>query len=184
MDRDEKKLDVFLGFHKKTLTVANLKIFLPFTINLDPFIKKVIKEEVQNLEELGLTVLNTPAAAAVVTPGTANPPLTRRQAVGLSKKMTGPNQEQFQPGLLPPYMGMGGSIGVPYPYPSLAYPPGQQQFYPHPPQPVNRSLPSKLERSSLPVDLRGKALSSFTVEQVSDSPAIQLAHKLILYKAV
>ena len=45
-DRDEKKLDVFLSLHKKTLTVADLKIFLPFTINLDPFLKKVIKEEV------------------------------------------------------------------------------------------------------------------------------------------
>ena len=28
MDRDEKKLDVFLALHKKTLTVANLKVIL------------------------------------------------------------------------------------------------------------------------------------------------------------
>ncbi|CAH2251056.1 jg11798 [Pararge aegeria aegeria] len=45
LDRDERKLDVFLSFHRATLTAADLKIFLPFTINLDPYIKKVIKEE-------------------------------------------------------------------------------------------------------------------------------------------
>lgn len=43
LDRDERKLEVFLGFHRSTLTAADLKIFLPFTINLDPYIKKVIK---------------------------------------------------------------------------------------------------------------------------------------------
>ncbi|KAL0893988.1 hypothetical protein ABMA27_014062 [Loxostege sticticalis] len=45
LDRDERKLEVFLSFHRATLTAADLKIFLPFTINLDPYIKKVIKEE-------------------------------------------------------------------------------------------------------------------------------------------
>ncbi|XP_052757357.1 kinase D-interacting substrate of 220 kDa B isoform X4 [Galleria mellonella] len=45
LDRDERKLEVFLSFHRTTLTAADLKIFLPFTINLDPYIKKVIKEE-------------------------------------------------------------------------------------------------------------------------------------------
>ncbi|CAG4989245.1 unnamed protein product [Parnassius apollo] len=45
LDRDERKLEVFLAFHRATLTAADLKIFLPFTINLDPYIKKVIKEE-------------------------------------------------------------------------------------------------------------------------------------------
>uniref|UniRef100_A0A2A4JWT6 Uncharacterized protein n=1 Tax=Heliothis virescens TaxID=7102 RepID=A0A2A4JWT6_HELVI len=45
LDRDERKLEVFLSFHRATLTAADLKIFLPFTINLDPYIKKLIKEE-------------------------------------------------------------------------------------------------------------------------------------------
>ncbi|XP_053626108.1 kinase D-interacting substrate of 220 kDa B isoform X11 [Plodia interpunctella] len=45
LDRDERKLEVFLSFHRATLTAADLKVFLPFTINLDPYIKKVIKEE-------------------------------------------------------------------------------------------------------------------------------------------
>jgi len=51
MDRDERKLDVFLTFHRSSLLVSDMKIFLPFTINLDPYIKKKIKEEQQSIEE-------------------------------------------------------------------------------------------------------------------------------------
>lgn len=43
LDRDEKKFDIFLTFHRSSLLVSDLKIFLPFTINLDPYLKKVIK---------------------------------------------------------------------------------------------------------------------------------------------
>lgn len=49
LDRDERKLEVFLSFHRATLTAADLKIFLPFTINLDPYIKKVIKGNILNI---------------------------------------------------------------------------------------------------------------------------------------
>ncbi|XP_060527661.1 kinase D-interacting substrate of 220 kDa B isoform X3 [Cylas formicarius] len=51
LDRDEKKFEIFLSFHRSSLLISDLKIFLPFTINLDPYLKKVIKEETQNLEE-------------------------------------------------------------------------------------------------------------------------------------
>ncbi|XP_076638415.1 ankyrin repeat-rich membrane spanning isoform X1 [Colletes latitarsis] len=51
MDRDERKLDIFLTFHRASLLVSDMKIFLPFTINLDPYIKKKIKEEQQSIEE-------------------------------------------------------------------------------------------------------------------------------------
>lgn len=54
LDRDEKKFDIFLTFHRSSLLVSDLKIFLPFTINLDPYLKKVIKEETQCLEDDGL----------------------------------------------------------------------------------------------------------------------------------
>ncbi|KAJ8917768.1 hypothetical protein NQ315_010674 [Exocentrus adspersus] len=68
LDRDEKKFDVFLTFHRSSLLVSDLKIFLPFTINLDPYLKKVIKEETQSLEDEGflmgtarnLTLMSTP----------------------------------------------------------------------------------------------------------------------------
>ncbi|XP_015439222.1 PREDICTED: kinase D-interacting substrate of 220 kDa [Dufourea novaeangliae] len=51
MDRDERKLDIFLTFHRSSLLISDMKIFLPFTINLDPYIKKKIKEEQQTIEE-------------------------------------------------------------------------------------------------------------------------------------
>lgn len=43
LDRDERKLDAFLQLHKSDLLVADLRIFLPFTINLDPYLRKVLK---------------------------------------------------------------------------------------------------------------------------------------------
>lgn len=43
LDRDERKFDIFLTFHRSSLLISDLRIFLPFTINLDPYIKKVIK---------------------------------------------------------------------------------------------------------------------------------------------
>ncbi len=70
MDRDEKKVATFGNFArmfwnktkfllqldallslKKKMTVKDLKTFLPFSINLDPYIKKVIKDEYQISEE-------------------------------------------------------------------------------------------------------------------------------------
>ncbi|XP_025602086.2 kinase D-interacting substrate of 220 kDa B isoform X3 [Athalia rosae] len=55
MDRDERKLDVFLTFHRSSLLVTDMKIFLPFTINLDPYVKKKIKEEQQVVDEEAMT---------------------------------------------------------------------------------------------------------------------------------
>lgn len=43
LDRDERKLEAFLHIHKHDLMVADLRIFLPFTINLDPYFRKVLK---------------------------------------------------------------------------------------------------------------------------------------------
>lgn len=54
LDRDERKLDAFLQLHKNDLLVGDLRIFLPFTINLDPYLRKVLKEDQQALEEEGL----------------------------------------------------------------------------------------------------------------------------------
>ncbi|XP_015122947.1 kinase D-interacting substrate of 220 kDa B isoform X2 [Diachasma alloeum] len=80
MDRDERKLDVFLTFHRSSLLVSDMKIFLPFTINLDPYIKKKIKEEQQGIEEdplhqsillnNGGLLLNNPWQGSAVASGT------------------------------------------------------------------------------------------------------------------
>lgn len=62
MDRDERKLDAFLHIHKNDLQVSDLKVFLPFTFNLDPYLKKVLKEDQQAFEEEfdGLTMFAPP----------------------------------------------------------------------------------------------------------------------------
>lgn len=51
LDRDERKLEAFLQLHKHDLLVADLRIFLPFTINLDPYLRKVLKGN-HNLQTL------------------------------------------------------------------------------------------------------------------------------------
>lgn len=53
LDRDERKLEAFLQLHKHDLLVADLRIFLPFTINLDPYFRKVLKGKI-----LKLTIVN------------------------------------------------------------------------------------------------------------------------------
>ncbi|XP_037785034.1 kinase D-interacting substrate of 220 kDa B-like isoform X1 [Penaeus monodon] len=53
MDKEEKKFEIFLSMHKSSLHVSDLKVFLPFTINLDPFIRKVIKEDQPQFDDMG-----------------------------------------------------------------------------------------------------------------------------------
>ncbi|KAL9922482.1 ankyrin repeat-rich membrane spanning isoform 5-T8 [Glossina fuscipes fuscipes] len=67
LDRDERKLDAFLQLHKSDLLVADLRIFLPFTINLDPYLRKVLKEDQQSIEDEGSMVLqNRPSVQATM----------------------------------------------------------------------------------------------------------------------
>ena len=68
------QLEALLSLKKK-MTVRDIKTFLPFSINLDPYIKKVIKDEYQIHEE----VLNNNGHTG---------PLTQRQAAGLSRKLS------------------------------------------------------------------------------------------------
>lgn len=58
LDRDEKKFDIFLKYHRSSLQIADLRIFLPFTINLDPHIKRMIKEKQQKLEDTSMLAYN------------------------------------------------------------------------------------------------------------------------------
>ncbi|KFM79131.1 Kinase D-interacting substrate, partial [Stegodyphus mimosarum] len=51
LDHDERKFEVFLSFHSSSLLINDLKVFLPFTINLDPYIRKVIQETHQQVSE-------------------------------------------------------------------------------------------------------------------------------------
>lgn len=52
LDHDERKFEVFLSFHSGTLLMNDMKVFLPFTINLDPFIRKTIQEDHQHVPDI------------------------------------------------------------------------------------------------------------------------------------
>ncbi|XP_055387452.1 kinase D-interacting substrate of 220 kDa B isoform X3 [Condylostylus longicornis] len=68
LDRDERKLDAFLQLHKSDLLVSDLRIFLPFTINLDPYLRKVLKEDQQAFEDEGapIGIVTKPQSASNV----------------------------------------------------------------------------------------------------------------------
>ena len=53
MDRDENKLEIFLKIHKKILTVKTVMIFFPFTINLDPYLRKIIQDYINHRVVMG-----------------------------------------------------------------------------------------------------------------------------------
>ena len=124
MDRDETKLDTILRV-KKHMTLRELKIFLPFSINLDPYIKKVIREENQIIEEGG--AMWYPAMPQGPNSAAARPhptgPLTHRQAAGLTRKMTASSQQFPDPSLLNNSMGHGPGINPMHP--------SQQPLFPH-----------------------------------------------------
>ena len=169
-DRDRKKLDVFLSLHKKTLTIADIKVYMPFTINLDPYLRKVIKEEVHNMEEYGLSLFSKPNKDQEVyrsheqSHAQNKAMLTRRQAVELSKKMSDigvHNPNLITTSLTPghPYMNL-----IP---PSYSY--GQQPGYgvvgagAISPEQHRKLTPS---RPILPRELQGMILSSLNLDEV------------------
>ena len=43
IDRNEKKFTAFLKSHVPKLCVEDIKRFMPSTINLDPYLRKIIK---------------------------------------------------------------------------------------------------------------------------------------------
>ena len=48
IDRDARKLEVFLMSQKPSLSVGDLRTFLPCTINVDPYLRKLIRGTVCN----------------------------------------------------------------------------------------------------------------------------------------
>lgn len=68
-DSDEKKLNAFLSIQQNSLTLADLKIFAPFAINLDPYLKKLVQEIFAENPLYNFLPNNRP-----VTPSTSNRP--------------------------------------------------------------------------------------------------------------
>ncbi|XP_028161916.1 kinase D-interacting substrate of 220 kDa B isoform X2 [Ostrinia furnacalis] len=152
LDRDERKLEVFLSFHRATLTAADLKIFLPFTINLDPYIKKVIKEEqLQN----GLEEDMGAGAAPWNTPQHIRQPHSK--LFHRKHRSSPPNQSAPQaPSNQPMWVGWANTSG---------YVP---QMAPFAPQPAPAQNPYLMLRTAFPAlgDVSGLRLSTLSVDRV------------------
>ncbi|CAH1185599.1 unnamed protein product [Phyllotreta striolata] len=101
LDRDEKKFDIFLGFHRSSLLVSDLKIFLPFTINLDPYLKKIIKEEMQCLEDDGLMIgKNTTMQSGMNMSDSSTPRSILSKRVRHSAKTVNLHQQNAHPAMM------------------------------------------------------------------------------------
>ncbi|CAB3376203.1 Hypothetical predicted protein [Cloeon dipterum] len=94
MDADEKKLEIFLANHRNNLLVCHMRLYLPFTINLDPFLKRVIKDDNVGIEDiLAAQVQQDGASAAAAKP----PALLRRPRTYARAAPTPPSQAIVYP---------------------------------------------------------------------------------------
>ncbi|OQR69440.1 kinase D-interacting substrate of 220 kDa-like [Tropilaelaps mercedesae] len=53
MDHDIKKMELCLSLNSQSLQVGNLRMFVPFAINLDPYIRRVLQDVYFSRTELG-----------------------------------------------------------------------------------------------------------------------------------
>ncbi|XP_049867259.1 kinase D-interacting substrate of 220 kDa B isoform X3 [Pectinophora gossypiella] len=167
LDRDERKLEVFLSFHRSTLTAADLKIFLPFTINLDPYIKKVIKEEQLQSgieEDLGAS------GAAGLPWGTPQHPRQAHSKLFQRKHRVSPPNQSAAPAVAAPPMWVGwGNTGAGF-MPPLPYPAPSMPGYPAPSMPLQppATNPHHTLKAAFPGlgDVTGARLSTMSVERV------------------
>ncbi|KAH0569139.1 kinase D-interacting substrate of 220 kDa B isoform X2 [Cotesia glomerata] len=157
IDRDERKLDVFLTVHRSDLLVSDLKIFLPFTINLDPYIKKKIKEEQQTLEEDNhFGIYKNPWQKTAIDPWVSNRTnLTNRHA----KLTKAPSLQGSNYPPPPPMWPMA-------PMPPMAYDWSQTPWMSIPPvELISKSLSAT---TTLPAEILEIKLSSLSVDSICD----------------
>ncbi|KAL5286345.1 KIDINS220 family protein [Megaselia abdita] len=139
LDRDERKLDAFLQLHKSDLLVADLRIFLPFTINLDPYLRKVLKEDQQAAEDEGI----------VFQPKVPQLPMINRPQQLPYTQQYNNTVSQYQP----------------YHYNDSTY--NQQQHFMEPRQILGKSVSEvSLPLDSFPEDILHTNLSDLSVEGV------------------
>lgn len=165
IDRDEKKFQTFLSFHRNTLQVLHLKMFMPFTIHLDPYLRKVIKEERSSFMAMqsGAPVPHTATADVKVNGNIIheqpNPSVGMHVPWSVNGQpwttVTLPTPDQNKPTMYPKYPSMVPTIthcnyGV---MPATAYGPAVNQL---------------CLKSTLPSRLQDRSLSSLTAEEVSE----------------
>ncbi|XP_053213387.1 kinase D-interacting substrate of 220 kDa B-like isoform X2 [Panonychus citri] len=76
-DNDEKKLNIFLSYHHNSLTLGDLKTFAPFTINLDPYLRKNLTEawtDSNSIAQLDRPIQNPNAGDRKISTGTLPQP--------------------------------------------------------------------------------------------------------------
>ncbi|CAG9783821.1 unnamed protein product [Diatraea saccharalis] len=162
LDRDERKLEVFLSFHRSTLTAADLKIFLPFTINLDPYIKKVIKEE--QLQSGADEDVGPGGAAPWGTPHHIRHP--HFKLFHKKHRLSPPSQSAAPVAVSPQQMWVGWA-NTPYMPQTMQQPLPQFAPQQYAPQPLMHN-PLNLLRTAFPAlgDISGIRLSTLSVERV------------------
>lgn len=151
MDKEEKKFEIFLSMHKSSLHVSDLKVFLPFTINLDPFIRKVIKEDQPQFDDMGPQF-------------TANPtsPWSFQQYDPQSKVTTTPRRpvrgnQKNSTATMPPMNPLMWGYGPPF-LPSIQSAPSVDF------NPVPMNMNTASNTASLPPEAADKKLSSLSIE--------------------
>ncbi|XP_046390035.1 kinase D-interacting substrate of 220 kDa B isoform X2 [Ischnura elegans] len=174
LDREERKFDVFLTYHKASLHYADLQLFLPFTINLDPYIKKVIREEQQNMEDMSMPMMppqhpmisgQWPVAVPNQQQSLSSTPLPWSSKSSLIRR----NRAAVTPKVPPPGMNM---VGHPSPmlYPGgNQWPPSQMGWnYMLPPQETFLPSPRPAPITVFPPELIENRLSTMSVSGVCD----------------
>ncbi|XP_049858446.1 kinase D-interacting substrate of 220 kDa B isoform X1 [Schistocerca gregaria] len=165
LDRDEKKFDIFLTYHRNTLLVSDMKVFLPFTINLDPYIKKVIKEDQQNMDDTGLQFGSSFAAKSPPP----QIPVAQQHSMWSSPQWATANKTSLLRRQRP--IGRSASVQSNYaPAPVVSWPQGWmtlQEPMPHPPLLQQPSVcPPLTIGRSFPEEVLENKLSGLTVDGV------------------
>lgn len=78
MDHDVKKLELCLSLNSQALQIGNLRMFIPFAINLDPYIRRVLQDTYHSQSEQHQAIPLQRAGSARTT---RHRPFTPPQAV-------------------------------------------------------------------------------------------------------
>ncbi|XP_042204947.1 kinase D-interacting substrate of 220 kDa B-like isoform X3 [Homarus americanus] len=158
MDKEEKKFEIFLSMHKSSLHISDLKVFLPFTINLDPFIRKVIKEDQPQFDDNGPQF-----TAHTPNPWTFQPYDAQSKSSSTARRLPLRGNQKNSTASLPPMNPMLWGYGPTF-MPSIQSAPSVD--FNTVPMNVNAAITSG--HTSLPPEAADKKLSTLTIESLFD----------------
>ncbi|XP_066960027.1 kinase D-interacting substrate of 220 kDa B isoform X4 [Macrobrachium rosenbergii] len=160
MDKEEKKFEIFLSMHKSSLHISNLKVFLPFTINLDPFIRKVIKEDQPQFDEAAPHFTANPANHWSFQPFDvqSKTSTTNRRTSFLQPPLRA-NQKNSTASMPPGMNPLMWGYGPPHFLPSIQSAPSVDYNVP-----MSISQPLSTTQAALPAEAADKKLSTLSIE--------------------